>query len=149
MNDKNLAARAALPDDPTYRTREDYAAGQFNSWLQVTDEQPFVGLLNHAWRPFVDSGNGDGLKTIGFRRADDAGFVLPADGGRWWAAWTHPTSSQGGWHHHALGTYASAKAAAFAFDSVYALEAAVGNTARVTRADAQGTSAGTAKTRSG
>jgi hypothetical protein len=81
---------------------------------------------------------GDGYKSVGYRRADGAGYVLPefsdkkwALTGRWWTTWAHPLMCERpGWHHHAFGTYSSAQAAAFAFDAVYELERIAGNADR-------------------
>jgi hypothetical protein len=117
--------------------------------LGPTDGIPsaFSGLHpTHQWEPYLYVG--DGYKAHGFRRADGAGYVIPVfDDGewkmtdRWWVTFAHPMMcGRPGWHHHAFGTYSSAKAGAFAFDKVYALECAVGNTDRMTRADASGTS---------
>jgi hypothetical protein len=89
-----------------------------------------------TWEPYLHVG--DGYKAHGFRRSDDAGYALPVydpaslkPTGEWWATWAHPMMcGRPGWHHHALGAYSSANAAAMAFDSVYELERLAGNTDR-------------------
>lgn len=111
----------------------------------VEDTEPLKGLhATHLWQPFLHVG--DGYKAVGYRRADGAGYILPefdegawALNGRWWATWAHPMKGgRPGWHHHAFGTYSSAQAAAFAFDTVYELERIAGNTDRCPKAKESG-----------
>lgn len=84
--------------------------------------EPFKALHKEfIWEPYKD------VRFEGFRRSDGMGYVLKEDE-HWWATWAHDMlCGKPGWHHHAFGSYASAMAAAMAFDTVYDLERITGN----------------------
>ena len=88
-------------------------------------------LIGYTWEPYTH-GYDNGQKVEGFRLSNGRGYVLPTEkGDSWWVTWAHPMlCGRPGWHHHAFGSYASASAGMLAFEEVYALEYATGNSDR-------------------